>query len=166
MADDPLRWIEEELAVLESRHLRRCLVERDAAQLAEISIDGRSLVNFSSNDYLGLAADPRLIQAAMQAGERDGWGAGASPLVTGRSRAQAELERRLTEFEGTESALVFTSGFAANAGTVAALVERGDAIFADAKNHASLIDGCRLSRAFIHIYRHCDVDDLARLMRD
>jgi 8-amino-7-oxononanoate synthase len=166
MADDPLRWIDEELAALESRHLRRHLVGRDAAQCAEISIAGRRLINFSANDYLALAADSRLLEAAMHVAQRDGWGAGASPLVTGRSRAHAELEQRLAEFEGTEAALVFTSGFAANVGTVAALVERGDAIFADAKNHASLIDGCRLSRAEIHIYRHCDVDHLAGLLCD
>ncbi|HEY2882910.1 MAG TPA: 8-amino-7-oxononanoate synthase [Pirellulales bacterium] len=122
------------------------------------------LVNFGANDYLGLAADRRLIDAAHQAAVIEGFGAGASPLVTGRSTAHALLERRLAKFEGTEAALAFTSGFAANAGTVAALVDREDAIFADAKNHASLIDGCRLSRAQVHIYRHGNVDHLAELL--
>jgi 8-amino-7-oxononanoate synthase len=102
----------------------------------------------------------------MRAAKQEGWGAGASPLVTGHSEAHAELERRLADFEGVEAALVFTSGFAANLGTVAALVDREDAIFADAKNHASLIDGCRLSRGEVHIYRHADVDHLAELLRD
>src|SRR5262249_39778085 len=148
------------------RDLRRLLVTRDAAQRSEIAIDSRRLVNFSANDYLGLAGEARLIEAAMQAAKRDGWGAGASPLVTGRSQGHAELERPRAEFEGTEAALVFTSGFAANIGAVAALVEKGDAIYADAKNHASLIDGCRLSRADVHVYRHCDVDHLAELLRE
>jgi 8-amino-7-oxononanoate synthase len=164
MAGDPLSWIDDELSALDARHLLRRLVTRDAAQRSEIAIDGHRLVNFSANDYLGLAGDARLIEAAIRAAERDGWGAGASPLVTGRSQAHAELERRLAEFEGTEAVLVFTSGYAANVGTVAALVEKGDAIFADAKNHASLIDGCRLSRAEVHVYRHCDVGHLAELL--
>jgi 8-amino-7-oxononanoate synthase len=166
MTRDTLSWIDAELAALEARHLRRRLVTRDDSQRSEIAIDGQRFFNFSANDYLGLAGDARLAEAAMQAATRDGWGAGASPLVTGRSQAHAELERRLAEFEGTEAALVFTSGFAANVGTIAALVEKDDAIFADAKNHASLIDGCRLSRAEIRVYRHCDVDHLAELLRD
>lgn len=166
MTRDTLSWIDAELTTLEARNLLRRLVTRDAAQRSEITIDGQRFVNFSANDYLGLAGDARLAEAAMQVATRDGWGAGASPLVTGRSRAHAELERRLAEFEGTEAALAFTSGFAANVGTIAALVQKDDAIFADAKNHASLIDGCRLSRAEVHVYRHCDVDHLAKLLRE
>jgi 8-amino-7-oxononanoate synthase len=158
---DPLAWLDDELASLDAQHLRRTLAEREGPQTATIA---DSLINFSSNDYLGLAADRRLIDAARRAAEFEGWGAGASPLVTGRSTSHAELERKLAEFEGTEAALLFTSGFAANVGTVAALVDRGDVIFADAKNHASLIDGCRLSRAEVHVYRHADVDHLAELL--
>lgn len=111
------------------------------------------LVNFGSNDYLGLAADPRLAAAAKQAIDEYGWGSGASPLVTGRSALHAELERMLAEFEGTEATLLFPSGYAANVGTIAALVGKGDAIYSDELNHASIIDGCRLSGAAVHVYR-------------
>ena len=145
MPNDPLSWLDDELSNLDAKHLRRQLVTHAGPQGATIVLDGQTLVNFGANDYLGLAADPRLAAAAARAAQQEGWGAGASPLVTGHSASHAELEKKLAEFEGTEAALVFSSGFAANLGTVAALVERGDAIFADAKNHASLIDGCRLS---------------------
>lgn len=160
----PLDWINDELARLDREHLRRQLTVRDGPQGASITANGRRLINFGANDYLGLAADPRLADAAKRAIDEEGWGAGASPLITGHARAYERLERRLAELEATEAALVFPSGFAANTGTVAALVERGDAIFADAKNHASLIDGCRLSRADVHVYRHADASDLARML--
>ncbi len=161
---DPLAWIDDELAGLERAGLRRRLAVRDGAQTATVSLDGRQLVNFGSNDYLGLAADPRLAAAARASIEREGWGSGASPLVSGRASSHAELERRLAEFEGTEAALVFPSGFATNAGVIPALVDEGDAVFADAKNHASLIDGCRLSRAQRFVYPHCDCDALESML--
>ena len=162
---DPLAWIDDELARLERQGLRRRLSERRGAQTATVTLDGRTLVNFGSNDYLGLAADPRLAAAAHAAIEHDGWGSGASPVVSGRSSSHAELERRLAEFEGTQAALVFPSGFAANSGIIPALVDEGDAVFADAKNHASLIDGCRLSRAARFVYPHCDCDALEQQLR-
>jgi 8-amino-7-oxononanoate synthase len=165
MASDPLAWLDDELACLDAQHLRRRLTVRAGPQAATIRLDNQDFVNFGANDYLGLAADPRLAIAAAQSVSDQGWGAGASPLITGHSASHAELERALAEFEGAEAALVFTSGFAANCGTVAALVGQGDAIYADAKNHASLIDGCRLSRAEVHIYRHADADHLAELLR-
>jgi len=163
---DPLAWIDDELAGLERAGLRRRLAERTSPQAATVVLDGHELINFGSNDYLGLAADGRLAEAARAAIEREGWGSGASPLVSGRATSHAELERRLAEFEDTEAALVFPSGFAANAGTIPALVDEGDAVFADAKNHASLIDGCRLARARRFIYPHCDGDALEALLRD
>jgi 8-amino-7-oxononanoate synthase len=166
MAFDPLSWLDDELTALDAQHLRRRQSVRSGPQQAVVAFDGREFINFGANDYLGLAADPRLAAAAQRAALQEGWGAGASPLVTGRSNSHAELEQRLAEFEGTEAALVFTSGFAANCGTVAAVVGAEDAIYADAKNHASLIDGCRLSRAEVHVYRHNDVDHLAELLRD
>lgn len=121
-------------------------------------------MNFSANDYLGLAADPRLAAAADRAAHRDGWGSGASPLVTGRSAWHAQLEERIARFERTEAALLFPSGFAANAGVIPALVRRGDAIFADEKNHASLIDGCRLAGADRHVYPHADAAALGAML--
>lgn len=163
---DPLAWIEAELGSLERSGLRRRLTERQGTQAAWVVIHDRELVNFGSNDYLGLAADERIAAAARAAIECEGWGSGASPLVSGRSSSHAELERRLAEFEETEAALVFPSGFAANAGVIPALADEGDVIFGDAKNHASLIDGCRLSRATRFIYPHCDCDALEGMLRD
>jgi 7-keto-8-aminopelargonate synthetase-like enzyme len=163
---DPLAWIDTALDDLERRDLRRRHAVRSGAQSARVTIDGRELINFGSNDYLGLACDPRLAEVARLATEREGWGSGASPLVSGRGDSHAELERRLAEFEGTEAALVFPSGFAANAGIIPALVEEEDAVFGDAKNHASLIDGCRLSKAARFIYPHCDCDALEQMLRD
>jgi 8-amino-7-oxononanoate synthase len=163
---NPLSWIDDALTDLERRDLRRNLATRSSTQSAHVTIDGRDLINFGSNDYLGLASDERLTAAAHAAATREGWGSGASPLVSGRSESHAALERRLAEFEGTEAALIFPSGFAANAGIIPALAEEGDAIFGDAKNHASLIDGCRLSKATRFVYPHRDCDALEQLLRD
>jgi len=160
----PLAWIDEELRALDAQDLRRAWNLRQGAQGATVHIDGRTLINFGSNDYLGLAADPRICQAAASAMRQEGWGAGASPLVTGRGESLARLEQSLAQFEGAEAAIVFPSGFAANLGAVTALAGRGDAIFADEKNHASLIDGCRLSRADVQIFPHRDCEHLAELL--
>ncbi len=169
-----LDWLDKELDRLNSNGLHRRLVTRVGLQGPTIEIESgdestsesgpAKFVNFSVNDYLGLAADPRLAEAAQRAADREGWGAGASPLVTGHSQSHRELERRLAAFMQTEAALVFPSGFAANSGTIPALVGRGDVIFADEKNHASLIDGCRLSRADVKVYPHRDVTRLAELL--
>jgi len=160
----PLGWIDGELAALAEQGLRRERRTHCAAQGVRLTLDGRDLVNFGSNDYLGLAADPRLAAAVRESVDSDGWGAGASPLVTGYAQSHRRLEERLADFEGTEAALLFTSGFAANAGTIPALVGRDDAIFGDERNHASIIDGCRLSRADVHVYRHCDCQHLESLL--
>ena len=160
----PLAWIDRELVALDGARLRRHQTTRSGPQNVRLQVDGRELLSFGSNDYLGLAADPRLAAAATEAIRREGWGSGASPLVTGRSQHHEELERRLAEFEGTEAAVVFSSGFAANAGTIAALVSTGDVVFSDRKNHASLLDGCRLSRADVRVYPHGDWQRLAALL--
>ena len=168
----PLDWLDDALGDLDRRGLRRSLAARSGPQRGDrIEIGGQTLVNFGSNDYLGLAADPRIAAAAKAAIDKYGWGSGASPLVTGRSELHAELERKLAEFEGTESALLFPSGYAANVGTICALVGKGDAIYSDELNHASIIDGCRLSGAAVHVYpnratgsRQPDFDRLAALL--
>jgi 8-amino-7-oxononanoate synthase len=150
----PLDWIAEELAALDALHLRRRLAERQSPQGVRVVLDGRELLNFGSNDYLELAASPRLQAAAAAAMADCGWGSGASPLVTGRGYWHARLEEALAAFEHAEAALLFPSGFAANVGTVAALAGKGDLVLSDAKNHASLIDGCRLTGARVQIYPH------------
>jgi 8-amino-7-oxononanoate synthase len=163
---DPLDWLDESLDDLDRRGLRRTLAARAGLQRGDrIEIAGQSLVNFGSNDYLGLAADPRVTAAAREAMERYGWGSGASPLITGRSELHAELERKLAEFEGTEAALLFPTGYAANVGTITALVGKRDAIYSDELNHASIIDGCRLSGAAVHVYRHCDLAQLEAMLK-
>ncbi len=160
-ATDPLDWLEGELRSLGERSLLRRLATHEGPQQAELTIDGRTYVNFGSNDYLGLAADPRLAAAATSAIATEGTGSGASPLVTGYSSAHQSLEQKIAAFEGADAALVFSSGYAANMSAITALVERGDAIYSDSKNHASMIDGCRLSRAAVHVYSHCDASSLA-----
>ncbi|HXT57514.1 MAG TPA: 8-amino-7-oxononanoate synthase [Pirellulales bacterium] len=162
---DPLAWLDAELDALARRDLLRQLRTYDGPQRARLAIDGREFINFGSNDYLGLAADERLVAAASRAATLNGAGAGASPLVVGHSRAVEQLEIRLAEFEAVEAALVFASGFAANAGTIAALVGPGDAVYSDALNHASIVDGCRLSRAAVHVYRHADIAHVVELLR-
>ncbi len=165
MVEKSTLWIDEALAQLETRQLRRSLRERQLAQGAVICLDGCELLNFGSNDYLDLAhrAGGDAVEAAMRAA---GWGAGASPLVAGRGTEHAALECELADFEGTEAALLFSSGYAANVGAITALAGRGDVIFSDAKNHASIIDGCRLSGADVRVYRHGDMDHLSRLLED
>lgn len=161
---ESLAWIDGALADLERQGLRRRLVDRAGAQDAIVQLNGEALVNFSTNDYLGLAADPRLTGAVRAVLDDQGWGAGASPLISGHSNLHQELEERLALFEQAEAALVFPSGFAANAGTIAALVGPGDVVFTDRKNHASLLDGCRLSRADVKVYPHGDWQRLDELL--
>ncbi|HEX3724612.1 MAG TPA: aminotransferase class I/II-fold pyridoxal phosphate-dependent enzyme, partial [Pirellulales bacterium] len=161
---DPLGWIDDALAELDDASLRRRLSTHEGQQGPRLRVCGREFVNFGSNDYLGLAADPRLLAAAQASAVEEGWGAGASPLVTGRAAAHGRLEQHLAAFEGTEAALLFPSGYAANVGAITALAGRGDAIYSDAKNHASLIDGCRLSGAEVHVYSHCDSRSLESLI--
>ena len=155
--------------------LARCtspLLDEDlATELSEASAQGllrvcrerpANILSFASNDYQNLAEDPRLKAAACAAIQRHGAGSGASRLVTGTLPEHVRLEQHLASFKGTEDAVVWATGYMANVGTISALVGKGDAVFSDALNHASIIDGCRLSRAGVFVYQHGDMDDLAR----
>ena len=151
-----------ELAGLETEGLRRQRRVLETAQGARVRVGGREYVAFCSNDYLGLAAHPELIEAAREGAARYGVGAGASHLVLGHSAAHAALERQLAEFVGLPRALLFSSGYQANLGAVTALVGRADAVFADRLNHASLNDAALLSRAEFRRYPHLDLAALER----
>ncbi|MGB8930177.1 MAG: 8-amino-7-oxononanoate synthase, partial [Anaeromyxobacteraceae bacterium] len=159
-----LDWIDGQLADLDAKGLRRVLEPIGPAQGPVVEVGGRALVNLCSNDYLGLAFDERLRRAAAEAALRDGAGSGASRLVAGDLPIHGQLERAIAAFHGTESALLFNSGYHANAGLPPALVGRGDAVFADVLNHASIVDGVLLSRAELLRYRHCDVQELSDLL--
>jgi 8-amino-7-oxononanoate synthase len=166
----PLDWLDDELEQLRSADLLRTLAVRSSPQRGEqIIVNSQPFVNFGSNDYLGiagtLAEDKKFRQRIDETIQAAGWGSGASPLVTGRGVYHARLEEELARFEGTEAALLFPTGFAANAGTIPALVGPGDVIVSDAFNHASLIDGCRLSGARVLVYRHGDASHAHELLR-
>ena len=155
-----LSWLDDELRQLsEEALLRRCRNVRPIEE-GRVSVDGREAWDFASNDYLGLANDPRVVAAAAEGLRSHGVGAKASPLVSGRTDLHANLERALAAFEGTEAAILFPTGMAANVGTVAALAGASDTVFCDRWNHASLVDGCRLSGARLRVYRHDDLEGL------
>ena len=153
----PFRSLIEDLEARREQNLLRHRRRLDSPQGARARVDGRDLLTFCSNDYLGLANDPRLIAAARDGLERYGLGAGASHLITGHSQAHETLEAQLAEFVGMPRALLFSTGYMANLGAVTALVGRGDQIFADKLNHASLYDACTLSRADLVRYPHGDL---------
>ena len=153
-------WLDDELRAWEAGGLLRSRRVVRVLANGRCTVDGREAWDFASNDYLNLSHDPRVVAAAVAAIQEQGVGAKSSPLVSGRTAFHAELERALAEFEGAESAILFPTGMAANMGTVTALAKVGDAIFCDRLNHASLVDGCRLSGARFRVYRH---DDLAGL---
>ena len=165
MSRDVTRWAQGELDVLASQHLTRSLEPLESPQGPTVRVGGQTLINFSSNDYLGLAASPELIQAAQQALDTQGLGSGASRLVAGDSTVHHALEASVAQFLGSESALLFNSGYAANVGLVSALWGPKDTLFSDAHNHASLIDGCRLSKARTFVYPHNDVVALEVLLK-
>jgi 8-amino-7-oxononanoate synthase len=154
-------FIEEELRGLKEASLYRRLRTVAGDQGPTLTVEGRDVLNFSSNNYLGLANHPALAAAAKEAIDRYGCGSGASRLISGNMALHEELETQLANLKGTEAALIFNSGFQANTGILSTLVGAGDVIFSDALNHASIIDGCRLARAQIVVYPHGDLEFLA-----
>ncbi len=157
MRVDPLAFLTTELDTLREQGLHRSLRILEGRQQASSQFDGRTVVNLSSNNYLGLTTHPRLIEAAIQAVRDFGVGSGSVRTIAGTMEIHMELERRLAVFKNTEAVVVFQSGFAANAGTVSAILTKEDVVISDALNHASIIDGCRLSRAAIKVFPHKDV---------
>jgi 8-amino-7-oxononanoate synthase len=151
----------ERLAELESSGLRRRLRQVEGPQGPRVLLDGTPVLLLCSNNYLGLAGHPRLREAAAEAALRLGTSAGASRLISGSMSIHAELEAGLADFKGSEAALLFGSGYLANTGTIAALADRGEVVFSDELNHASIIDGCRLAGAETFVYRHADPEHLA-----
>jgi 8-amino-7-oxononanoate synthase len=154
------RQIVAELDAIKRQALYRQLRTIESAHGPRVNYNGRNMLMLASNNYLGLAAHPALKRAAADAAERFGTGAGASRLIAGNLSILSELEARLAQFKGVEAALVFGSGYLANLGTISAVAGREDVILSDELNHASLIDGCRLARAEVRIYRHGDADHL------
>jgi 8-amino-7-oxononanoate synthase len=160
MTEPGMSEIEERLAELERLGLQRRLRLISGPQGPRVLLDGKPVLLLCSNNYLGLADHPRVREAAAEAAMRWGVGAGASRLVSGTMTVHRRLEERLAAFEGSEACVLFGSGYLANLGVIGALAGAGDTVFSDALNHASIIDGCRLSRARVVVYRHLDTEHL------
>ena len=156
---------EEDVLALEREGLKRGLRRVSGAQGRKVILDGKEVLNFCSNNYLGLADDPRLRKAAIERIEQEGVGSGASRLVCGNMAAHRELEDAIARFKGAESCLVFSTGYMANAGIISSVFGRGDMIFCDRLNHASIIDGIILSRAQFKRYPHNDMEALEGMLR-
>jgi glycine C-acetyltransferase len=164
MRTNPLAYLDDQLNALREQGLYRTLRVLEGSQRARAVFDHHQVVNLSSNNYLGLATHPRLRDAAVAAVQRLGVGSGAVRTIAGTMDIHLQLEDRLSAFKQTEAAVVFQSGFAANAGTVAALLGRDDVIVSDELNHASIIDGARLSRAAIKVFPHRDAAAARRIL--
>ena len=159
-------WLDTECAALEQAGLRRHLRTVMSAPTGTIHLDGRDVVLLGSNNYFGLSTHPQVIAAAVEATQVFGTGASGSRLISGNSELYTTLETNLAKTKNTEAALVFSSGYAANTSIIPVLAGEGDLILSDTLNHASIIDGCRLSRATTKVYRHCDVEHLTTLLSE
>jgi len=166
MRSDPLGYLTTELEALKQQGLYRTLRVLEGEQKAKTTFDHRQVVNLSSNNYLGLTTHPLLRERALEATRRLGVGSGSVRSIAGTMDIHMELERRLAVFKNTEAVVVFQSGFAANAGTVAAVLSKDDVVISDELNHASIIDGCRLSRAAIKVFPHKDAAAARRIVAE
>jgi len=164
MTDSFQEKLADELAEIDSADLRRTVREVASAQGARVELEGREVLNFSSNDYLGLANHPALKEVAVEVIKKFGAGAGAARLISGSQSPHHELERALAAFKGTEAALAFSSGYAAALGTIPALVGQGDVVVLDKLVHASLVDAAKLSGAKLRVCKHNDLAGLARIL--
>ncbi|NLJ78530.1 MAG: glycine C-acetyltransferase [Tissierellia bacterium] len=161
-----LSYLKEKIEELKKEGIYRKLPILDGANQAEIMLDGEKVINLSSNNYLGFANHPRLKQAAIDAVERYGAGSGAVRTIVGNMSIHEQLEEVLAEFKREEAAFVYQSGFNCNIGTIQAIMEAGDLIISDELNHASIIDGVRLSRADRKIFKHSDIDELEQILKE
>jgi glycine C-acetyltransferase len=166
MRTDPLAYLSTELDTLRQQGLYRHLRILEGEQKPTTMFDHRKVVNLSSNNYLGLTTHPKLREAALEATRKFGVGSGSVRTIAGTMEIHMELERRLAAFKKTESVVVFQSGFAANAGTVAAVLTKDDVVVSDELNHASIIDGCRLSKAAIKVFPHKDAAGARKILKD
>jgi len=166
MMTDKLAWIDEELSNLRKTGFYNAIRTIGSAQGAWLVVDGKKVLNFCSNNYLGLANHPQMVSAAKAAMDKYGVGPGAVRTIAGTMDLHLELEKRMANFKHVESAIVFQSGFSANGATIPALVGKEDIIFSDELNHASIIDGSRLSSAKIVRYKHCDPISLESVIRE
>lgn len=158
--------LERELTQLRENGIFRQLLQLDSSQGARVKLNGREVIQLSSNNYLGLTTHPRLKQAAEQAVRALGAGTGSVRTIVGTFACHEELERRLAAFKHTEAALVFQSGFTANVGVLSTLLTEQDVVISDELNHASIIDGIRLTKAARRIYKHCDMNDLEQALKE
>jgi glycine C-acetyltransferase len=166
LRSDPLAFLGDELADLRAKHLYRPLRVMSSAQGPIVVVDGAEVISLSSNDYLGLTHHPRLRQAALNAVQEFGAGSGAVRTIAGTMNLHEELERDLAEFKGTEAVLTFQSGFTANTGVIPTITGEQDLIVSDALNHASIIDGMRLSKAPRKVYPHADLEGLRAVLKE
>src|SRR5437667_9613737 len=166
MRNDPLGYLASDLDSLKAQGLYRRLRVLEGEQKPKTTFDHKQVVNLSSNNYLGLTTHPKLREAALDATRKLGVGSGSVRTIAGTMDIHMELERRLAAFKKTEAVVVFQSGFAANAGTVAAVLTKDDVVVSDELNHASIIDGARLSRATIKVFPHKDVNAARKVLQD
>src|SRR5713101_9358821 len=164
--NDPLAYLGEQLATWRKAGTYQPLRILESESAPESCFDGREVINLASNNYLGLTTHPKLREAAVEATRKYGVGSGAVRTISGTMSIHMQLEERIARFKNVEASVVFQSGFAANSGTVAAILGPEDHIISDALNHASIIDGCRLSRAKIHVFPHKDVQGAEKIVQE